>query len=520
MIGFLHQRRLAGRLFTSRHVEPFQLQLICRHVEERVAEAHNAGRPVTAIDYETDIGGDAGAQRIMRGFYERQLAVLAGEFPLKRMRRLCEHGLITDAGRRAILDESTIARKYKLGEEALEALSGRHLIRVEPRGDEKRYELSHDTLVAPILDVREQRRARRYRRVLGAAVASVVVLVLAGFLVVRSDRFQEWAAIREGSAVADTLSGERDNVIQSWSLALGWAGDGERAREAANAIEQPAARVVASTRLSEALAALDADRHAVAISDILTSAIRIALRVPEPAERTRRLINVATTAETLGLTELAGQAWMEVDRQSDSIASFFPLVSESLDRREAKAPSSPGLDAAVDRVTARVVDLIESATKGWLRIEMDQRAVDEVSSVATRLLGIVPDASASSLALSFGPFVSELVPERARVWVLVEAAFLLVDRGLSDVAVPLIDRAERHITSSMVPGERLRALALISQGLHRSGLAARASLMARRVNDTAKRDEARIEWFDFSQAADALQGERCRERCQAPLAAA
>jgi hypothetical protein len=251
----------------------------------------------------------------MRGFYEQQLTALSGSYPSKRLRRLCEEGLITTAGRRAILDESTINQKYKLDEKALEALRSRHLIRVEPRGDEKRYELSHDTLVAPIVEAREARRAKRNRVVSVSAASSVMVLAIVAILTVRSDWFQEWQAIREGTAATAELRGGGDDSIATWSLALAWAGDAERARAAADAIEQPAKRSAALASAAAALGTVDRSGNLQNSEGMLTRAVEIAvrMRVQQPQEHTARLVEAALVAESLGLSKAAAAGNVAAD---------------------------------------------------------------------------------------------------------------------------------------------------------------------------------------------------------------
>jgi hypothetical protein len=152
-------------------VEPFQLQLVCQYVEDLVQK--NGLTEVSAHE----LGGEAALDGILAHFYESTLTTLNhrfGGFRLKqRLRKLCEYGLITDRGRRLLREESTISRSNRVSPEILAGMVELRLIRKEPRVGDNYYELTHDTLIEPILKSRQRRERARWFALVPAAVVLV-----------------------------------------------------------------------------------------------------------------------------------------------------------------------------------------------------------------------------------------------------------------------------------------------------------------------------------------------------------
>lgn len=171
-------RHLPGQVAVSHsYVEPFQLQLVCQRAEEIALEAQRsntrgAGAPPVTITWNA-LGREAGLRATLASFYERQIASLPPQRSRRAVRRLCEYGLISVSGRRLSLEEGEIQRTYRLPKEALTELVERRLLRADTRVASVYYELSHDTLVEPILEARRRRESRRtmVKRALAVAVA-------------------------------------------------------------------------------------------------------------------------------------------------------------------------------------------------------------------------------------------------------------------------------------------------------------------------------------------------------------
>lgn len=136
-----------------RYVEPFQLQLICRRMEQfadaRLKESH-ADLTITMAD----LGGEAGLNRTLRDFYHEAIESLPDRRSRRAARRLCEEYLISPEGRRLSLEENELYRQLGLTKETLGCLVANRLLRSETRSESTYYELSHDSLVEPILESR------------------------------------------------------------------------------------------------------------------------------------------------------------------------------------------------------------------------------------------------------------------------------------------------------------------------------------------------------------------------------
>jgi hypothetical protein len=172
IISFLARVRRGGSAGTE--IEPFQLQLICQHVESTVRRSQAAG---TIISFK-DLGGESGLKRILGSFYDDQISSTSRRLQRRRLRRLCERGLISPTRRRLSLEEGEIARRFRVDQQGLRELVQSRLLRTEPRVGSNYYELTHDSLVEPILDSRKQhRRRRRVKRAVAAVFVGAVIAV-------------------------------------------------------------------------------------------------------------------------------------------------------------------------------------------------------------------------------------------------------------------------------------------------------------------------------------------------------
>jgi hypothetical protein len=137
----------------AEEVESFQLQILCRAIELQTIA--RSVRNVTPALF----GGAEGLEHIIRDFYMAKI----GELPeADRMpaRRLLEEQLITDSGRRRSVAEDELLALPAL----LNRLVEMRLLRKEPRLRTFYYEISHDTLVGPILEKYRERRQEEEQR--------------------------------------------------------------------------------------------------------------------------------------------------------------------------------------------------------------------------------------------------------------------------------------------------------------------------------------------------------------------
>jgi len=163
----------------KKEVEPFQLQLLCQHIEDKVLQQQKTAKANGQIVVkEEDFGGEEGMQQILQAFYDTQIKRIKPK-NRRATRNLCEKGLISATGRRLSLDEEIIAEKYKVSPEILLALIDYRLLRAVPRLGSYYYEISHDTLVKPILNAVKQRQGRRRNSIL--LVGGILLLYFIGF---------------------------------------------------------------------------------------------------------------------------------------------------------------------------------------------------------------------------------------------------------------------------------------------------------------------------------------------------
>jgi tetratricopeptide (TPR) repeat protein len=160
----------------SRIIEPFQLQVLCRHLERKAA-GQAQGAAEVRIEA-ADLGGVKGMEAVLAGFYRDALAALPGRRERRRARDLCEWGLLSQDGRRLPMDQAEIRHQFGVGPETLQRLVDARLLRSEPRLEGLFYELSHDTLAETALRNRRWRLPRRVEYTLAA-----LLVILTGALI-------------------------------------------------------------------------------------------------------------------------------------------------------------------------------------------------------------------------------------------------------------------------------------------------------------------------------------------------
>lgn len=146
MLSYLSDNR-------TEDIESFQLQILCRYVEDIVVESKNNGNPIKNIT--ANQLGDI--KNVFEAYYNKLIAGIDKD-KIQNVKKLFEDGLIFEKDKiRVSLYEGQI-ESYGVDEVLLNKLVGTHLIRCEPdtNGKEK-YELSHDSLIDPILKAREKR---------------------------------------------------------------------------------------------------------------------------------------------------------------------------------------------------------------------------------------------------------------------------------------------------------------------------------------------------------------------------
>ena len=133
----------------AQKIEATQLQIICNAVEKKV-KANNL-----QVVQVADVGN---LEVIIEQYYENQIQNFDVSEQLPA-RRLIEEGLVfEEEERRLSIYEGQIFKTYKVKPDTLRRLVDSHLLRAEPSlSGGYTYELSHDTLVAPVLKAKNKR---------------------------------------------------------------------------------------------------------------------------------------------------------------------------------------------------------------------------------------------------------------------------------------------------------------------------------------------------------------------------
>ena len=132
-------------------IETFQLQILCKYAENKSLGKTEEPRVITA----EDLGK---VEDIFENYYDDRISMVPVDQQLK-VRKFIEEGLIFEEDQRRLsIYEGQAERQYDISSELLSQLVETRLIRTEPySAGGFSYEISHDTLVAPILKAKARR---------------------------------------------------------------------------------------------------------------------------------------------------------------------------------------------------------------------------------------------------------------------------------------------------------------------------------------------------------------------------
>ncbi|MEL6863880.1 MAG: WD40 repeat domain-containing protein [Bacteroidota bacterium] len=142
-------------------IESFQLQIVCQHLEQMVLKQQQMGKKNVVV-LPNFLGGEEGINNIIKNYYDNRVDAIQEEDRRLAAQRLLEEGLIMDKRRVAIAD-AVVRNTYEIDEDLLQLLLESRLIRPENTRLGITYEISHDTLVEPILARYEKRRQEEER---------------------------------------------------------------------------------------------------------------------------------------------------------------------------------------------------------------------------------------------------------------------------------------------------------------------------------------------------------------------
>jgi hypothetical protein len=176
LLDFLSARAVSGGPGEHDVIDPFHLQLVCQHAESVVRSKPASGQVLLTLN---DLGGESGLRQMLRTFYVARTRQVAQGFARQRVERLIERGLISAQGRRLSLEEGDIQQRFRVPPATLSRLVAVRLLRADTRVGSTYYEISHDTLVAPITAARQAKRRSFRRRLAAEVVLGALVLTAA-----------------------------------------------------------------------------------------------------------------------------------------------------------------------------------------------------------------------------------------------------------------------------------------------------------------------------------------------------
>ena len=233
-------------------VEPYQLQIQCQEIEDKVHKLQ-----ANSDDVVVDVGliGDQQSMRnVVKQFYMNSIdelnhvvsqqkklegrtlsAGLSAKRTAAAARELCEFGLLSDAGHRLTLPQEQILDQFSpLTETDLSFLVDRRLLRREAKRASFVYELAHDSLCDPVFENRPYRLSRKARR-------ATMVLAVTGLMLITAIAGFAWYQARQAHEFSEQarLSAEQaQQLAVQEKEALSQALNEERSRKATSEVAQ------------------------------------------------------------------------------------------------------------------------------------------------------------------------------------------------------------------------------------------------------------------------------------------
>ena len=237
MLDFLRVQKAGGKFIRGDTVEPVQLQILCKHfyhqsvekkLRQETRQKSSTTSPAKTIPEITlnDLKGRNGMKRAMVGYYRKVLR----QFPRFRpgwstrkyrpsprnllvfyraraaIRFLAENKLVTPGGYRNSLSVDVIQRGIGVPESDLSRLVEERLLRTEPRLGSHFYELTHDTLVRPLV------KARRKRRAYWAISLTGLLIAFLSLPAVASYAYWQWSVLRLQSHASSSGKNKEERI--------------------------------------------------------------------------------------------------------------------------------------------------------------------------------------------------------------------------------------------------------------------------------------------------------------------
>ena len=136
----------------QKEIESFQLQILCQYVEDTIV--------IERKDTFVEVGDLGNLDDVYQGYYDHHIQQVGTEADIQAARKLIEEGLIFEEEERrvSLYEGQIVTPPFNVGQELLKRIEQTRLIRPFPNpGGGYSYEISHDTLVAPILKSKARR---------------------------------------------------------------------------------------------------------------------------------------------------------------------------------------------------------------------------------------------------------------------------------------------------------------------------------------------------------------------------
>jgi hypothetical protein len=217
ILSYLSRRQQS--LLTGNRQEPeiesFQLQLLCEYIERKVISGVSVGVSSSHPDTITTAfyGGETGIEQILSQFYTNTLNAIPDAKQREKARRLLEDHLVKSE-RRVSVDETTIVQTHGVSTATLDLLVNKRLLRQDVRETGEYFEISHDTLLTPILksklDWEAKQAAKRVRRLVGLVFGMLVVVAGAVGFGIWAFRQKDEAELQKAEAQKQTVIAEAE----------------------------------------------------------------------------------------------------------------------------------------------------------------------------------------------------------------------------------------------------------------------------------------------------------------------
>jgi hypothetical protein len=149
------EEKLAYLKGKSGVIEPFTLQLLCRHVEAIAHDKSERAQGPIRLAL-ADFAGARTFESVLKNFYRDALDKLPASVR-DSAEELCEHGFLDREGRRLPLEEGQIYDQFGIDAQTLESLVQARVIRRERRLESVFYEITHDRLAESIFASRRNK---------------------------------------------------------------------------------------------------------------------------------------------------------------------------------------------------------------------------------------------------------------------------------------------------------------------------------------------------------------------------